>query len=343
MMKKVCGMNGFGRFGLHFLAYYLESITESNFELKYINDDVLDIKRALDIIKSDPYVQIYKKFSIKIEENYLVFNDIHKIEYTQKYSKEIPWLGKPDIFLECTGQYTDANLAREFKIGNTEKVIISATSMNADKMLVYGYNHLEYCTDNDVISYGSCTINAFVPLTNFLDSLFSVSSSDINVIHNVPEYQIKDGQIATPGLPLTPIKRKECTLSRIAPRLLKCTTDNNFNVNYTLIPYAGVSIIDYRYSFESQPSDQIWAILESEFTNGQLKGLYKIQERDTGPEAHQNTKYSAVIIKENSHIRGNDIYFNAYFDNENSANRYFDLINFIAPKLSVSTDNNSNA
>ena len=116
-------MNGFGRFGLHLLNYYLENMDESNFELKYINDSVLNIHQALDIIVYDPYVQIYNNFNIKIEEDYLVFNDIHKIKYTNKPAKEIPWLGSPDIFFECSGQYTNADVAREFKTGNTKKVL----------------------------------------------------------------------------------------------------------------------------------------------------------------------------------------------------------------------------
>jgi len=333
MSRVVCGMNGFGRFGLHLLSYYLEFIEESSFDLKYINDDVLDIHKVLEIIKNDPFVKIYNKFDIKIEGDYLVFNDTHKIQYTKKQGNEIIWLGLPDIFLECSGQYSDANLARKFKVGNTKKVLISATSMNADQTLVYGYNHHEYTPAADVISYGSCTVNAFVALTSCLDDLYSVNSSDVNVIHNVPEYQLLNGSIETPGLPRVPIKRKACTLSKVAPNLLKCITKDNFNVNYTLIPYAGVSIIDYRYNLESDFKEQFWETLDYECTNGRLKGLYELQEKDMGPEAHQNSRYSSVIIKDNSSSRGNDVFLNAYFDNENSVNRFFDLINYIITRL----------
>ena len=333
MSKIVCGMNGFGRFGLHLLNYYLENMDESGFELKYINDEVLDINQALDIIVHDPYVQIYNNFSVKIIEDCLVFNDTHKIQYTNNLTDQIPWMGSPEIFLECTGKYTDAELARQFKIGNTKKVLISATSLNADKTLVYGYNHLDYDSSDDVISYGSCTVNAYIPITDYLNKLFTVLSSDINCIHNVPEYQLRNGFIETPGLPRVPLKRNRCTLSKVAPKLLEYVTDDNFNVNYTLIPYTGVSMIDYRYSLKTKPSDEIWDFLEQACSEGELKGLHAVQEKDTGPEAHQNSRFSSIIIKENSHIRGNDIYLNAYFDNENSVNRFFDLTNYITTCL----------
>ena len=65
-----------------------------------------------------------------------------------------------------------------------------------------------------------------------------------------------------------------------------------------------------------------------------IEYLHAIQDKDTGPEAHQNSRFSSIIIKEHSYIRGNDIYLYAYFDNENSVNRYFDLINFISTSIS---------
>jgi len=333
MTRIICGMNGFGRFGLHFLNYYLEFFDDCNFELNYINDDILDIHKALEIIQNDAFVKIYEKFDIKIQDDSLVFNNTHKIKFSNNSGAKISWLGDPDIFLECSGQYTDANLAREFITGNTIKVLISATSMNADKTLVYGFNHNEFSSKDEVISYGSCTVNAFVALTSCLDDLFSVNSSDVNVIHNVPEYQLTNGSIETPGLPRVPIKRKSCTLSKVAPKLLDCISDNNFNVNYTLIPYTGVSIIDYRYNLRMNLDDKFWDQIEYECNNGRLKGLYKIQEIDNGPEEHQNTNFSAVIIKQNSSIKGNDVFLNAYFDNENSVNRYFDLLKYIVTRL----------
>ena len=45
---------------------------------------------------------------------------------------------------------------------------------------------------------------------------------------------------------------------------------------------------------------------------------------------HNCTPYSSVIIREGIKIKNNNIYLPAYFDNENSVNRYYDLIDFIA-------------
>ena len=38
-MKISAGINGFGRFGIHLLKYWLERESECNFSINYINDD----------------------------------------------------------------------------------------------------------------------------------------------------------------------------------------------------------------------------------------------------------------------------------------------------------------
>jgi len=49
----IAGINGFGRFGLHLLKYWLDRSRESGFEIKYINDDFLSIQKVYDMIIED--------------------------------------------------------------------------------------------------------------------------------------------------------------------------------------------------------------------------------------------------------------------------------------------------
>mgnify|MGYP001973131466 CR=1 FL=1 len=52
-MKKIAGINGFGRFGLHLLKYWLDRASSSNFNIGYINDDTITIDQALDTLHND--------------------------------------------------------------------------------------------------------------------------------------------------------------------------------------------------------------------------------------------------------------------------------------------------
>ena len=149
-----------------------------------------------------------------------------------------------------------------------------------------------------------------------------VISSDVNCIHNIQEDQLASNNT---------LLRKFCTLEKSATHLLDFISDENFIVNYTVVPYTGVSMIDFRFRVEEVPSlrDLIY-LLEESMNEGALKNLYGICDVDTGPEAHNCTPFSSVIVKENIAVKQDSIYLPAYFDNENSVNRYYDLINFIS-------------
>jgi len=327
-MKKRCivtGVNGFGRFGLHLLKYWLDRSQEANFLIAYINDDYLTIEQAFEILKSDRAV-CFDEYRISLVDNHFVFTTNegreYKIEYTHSSKNDIPWIGLPEIVLECSGKSTQVKDCQDYLTGHTKLVVISATSWDADKTLIYGFNEKEFSKELKVISYGSCTVNAYVPFANFIHNNFGVIDSDVNVIHNVQHYRLIDAYTLT---------RKFCTLEKSALNLLPFLNQDNFNVNYTVVPYDGVSIIDFRFRIKSTASQfEIISKIEQACRDGVLKGLYSIEDNDIGPEVYNCTTFSTVFIKERIKMIGDSLYLFGYFDNENSVNRYFDLIQSIS-------------
>lgn len=331
-MKRVqTGINGFGRFGLHLLKYFLDHRETAKFEVCYINDDFLTIDQAFDIINTDRYVD-FKKYRVQKSENHLSFAHSDgldlKIKYSTSTKNNIKWIGSVDLFLECSGKYSNREEATAFLVGNTKHVLISQTSWDCDKTLVYGLNHEEFNPEHKLISYGSCTVNAFSAFTKYVHEQYGVKAADVNVIHNLPGYKLKDPKYYT-------LVRKFCTLEKSVPNLLDFIGPLNFNVNYTLVPYCGSSIFDYRFELNNPPKSKEEFIenIENACLNGSLKGLHNFVDEDKGPEQHECTKYSSVFVKENINLRGNSVYIHSYFDNENSVNRYFDLINYISVKI----------
>ena len=327
-MKKIVGINGFGRFGLHFLKYWLDRSEKSSYLIKYINDDFLTIDQSIEIIRNDKSV-FFNKYKIKkIEKKICVLKPdgtIYEIEYSNKEKGLIPWLGKPELFLECSGKNTVKKDCTKFLKNKTKTVIISATSWDAEKTLIYGFNHQEFKKKIKIISYGSCTVNAFIPLGSFMENNYGIIDADVNVVHNIQEYRLKDNNT---------LNRKFCTLEKSGPQLLKSINKKNFKVNYTVVPYTGVSMIDFRFRLKKCPSiNKLINTLEKAIKDGSLKGLYNIHESDRGPEVHNCTPFSSVFIRENFKIIKDQVYISGYFDNENSVNRYYDLVNYISIKI----------
>jgi glyceraldehyde 3-phosphate dehydrogenase len=325
-MNIVAGINGFGRFGLHLLKYWLDRSQESGFSIAYINDDQLPIQTAYDIITTDRHV-VFSKYKVRIYADNLVFFEPngakHSIRYSNCDKQEIPWLGVPDVVCECSGKNTSRTDCECYLFNLTKLVVISATSWDADKILVYGFNHAKFDYSlHRVISYGSCTVNAYVPLANFIHNVYEVIDSDFNVIHNVQNYRLKDANS---------LNRKFCTAEKVAPQLLDFLSSENFCVNYTVVPYTGVSMLDIRFRVkEKLDRTMLIGALEDAVYQGGLKHLYSMDEVDIGPKVYNCTTYSAVLIKENIRILQDNIYLHGYFDNENSVNRFYDLLHYIS-------------
>ena len=62
-MKKSTGINGFGRFGLHLIKYWIDRASEATYTIDYINDDYLTIDDAYKIITQDTAV-VFNKYKV---------------------------------------------------------------------------------------------------------------------------------------------------------------------------------------------------------------------------------------------------------------------------------------
>ena len=138
------GLNGFGRFGLHLLKYWLDRSGQANFSINYINDDFLDLDEIHKIIISDKAVN-FGKYKVQKRDGLVrcleADGTSHQIEVSHFPKEDIPWKGEPSLFLECSGKNTVRAESETFLEGNTDRVIISATSWDPDATLVYGFNH----------------------------------------------------------------------------------------------------------------------------------------------------------------------------------------------------------
>ena len=325
-MKLTAGINGFGRFGLHLLRYWLDRRERASFAVTAINDSALSREDALRILHDDPYVR-FDDCQLDDDGSHLILvpadREAIRLRYSTGPTESAPWLGEPDLFFEASGLPGAAEDCRELLRGRTLQVLISSTTEKADQTLIYGFNHADWTPRCQVVSYGSCTVNAYVPLAAWIHDRYGVLDSDVNVIHNSPEYRM-----------CHTLQRSTCTLERSGPALLEFLLPENFAVNYTIVPYSGVSIIDFRFRTRRPVSlDGFVGDLSAAVEAGPLQSLYAIEETDTGPEPHVCTPYSAVFIANRIRVRGDNLYLQAYVDTENSANRFFDLADYVSRRL----------
>ena len=330
--KMVAGMNGLGRFGLNLLWQWM-SDPGAPYTIGFMNDEVLTPGEIYRSIIADPILTGFEGYEIKLRGNVLVVQRkgkvIGRIIITTGSADCADWLGKPDLFLECSGRRHDSSLCEPFLIENTRTVIISATSLNADGTFLAGFNHEEFRADaHRIISYGSCTVNPGVVLSTFVDEAFGIEECLVNVIHGVPQWQLNAGLRRT-------LRRNECTLEVMGPKFVPALRQDNFKVNYTYVPWVGPSIIDFAFRVRTAPTrKQAVAALRSAIKpSGKLAGLIGMIPKDTGPETHFRSHFSAVIIESDVEMRGDTLHLFCYFNNEGSASRFHDLTCHVTRQL----------
>lgn len=325
------GINGFGRFALNLLWCWLRD-ADAPYRIGFINDESLTPTDIIRIIKTDELVRGFQKCKVVLlPGNIMLIQEpsgrTEHIVLTTGPAEQASWLGTPALFLECSGKRSlSTELCRPFLTGNTVVAIVSATCYDADATLIMGFNHESYKPhEHKVVSYGSCTVNPGVTLANFLHKTFGVEECTVSVIHNVQKHRLDAGEFHT-------LQRKFCTLESMAPKLLPFLTKDNFSVKYTVVPWEGVSMIDFAFRLKKATTrdEAMEALKQATGRDGALEGLFGMVPNDTGPEVHIGSPYSAVIVESELKLVGKTLHLFCYFYNEGSGIRMHELASHIA-------------
>lgn len=320
------GLNGFGRFGQHAIKQWLER--PGPVSIEYINDPQLTPAKALQLISRHDKLD-FSGARPALDGNRLLLTRAdglrHAIRYTCCSANAVSWRGLPQLWLECSGLYATAAACRSFVTGQTVQVLVGATSRDADQTLVYGFNHRDWNAASQVVSYGSCTVNAFIVLADWLNTQYGVTDADVHVVHNVPAHRLDAMELP---------RRHPCTLETMAPRLLPWLPPDRFLVDYVLTPHTGVSCISFRFGLRAPPAHATATdALADAIAVGPLARLYELRAADTGATRCALSSANAVLTRSGIAVKGNSLYLSGYFDNENSAARYVDMVHWLASRL----------
>lgn len=317
------GLNGLGRFGQHLLHAWLAN--PGAVSIDYACDEGLSAQAVCELLTRHDRLD-FSRAAPKAENGKLCVTRAdgvrQQIEFHHCPASRAPWLGLPDMWLECSGRHPAATDCQVFLVGQTKQVLVSATCWDADQTLVMGFNHSSWLTEARVVSYGSCTVNAFVPLANWLHQAYGIQEAQVNIIHNVPAHRLAEH--AHP-------ERRSCTLEAMAPRLLPWLSPERFSIAYTLIPYTGASLIDLRFRLRTPGSrTALVDSLRAACSEVPLRARYAVLETDPGVNGALGSPFNAMFHEGAITLQGDTLYLSGYFDNENSAVRYLELVQWLA-------------
>mgnify|MGYP006279083899 CR=1 FL=1 len=145
-------------------------------------NDLTDTKTLAQLLRRDSAQGTFDA-EISHDENNLIVDGRTIPVYAEKDPAQLPWKDlEVEVVAECTGRFRDREKAALHLAAGAKKVVISAPSKDADKVIVLGVNDQEY-DGEEIVSNASCTTNCLAPLVKVLDDNFKIIRGFMTTIH----------------------------------------------------------------------------------------------------------------------------------------------------------------
>lgn len=330
------GINGFGRIGRQVFKILTEEYPKS-VQVVAIND-LTDNETLAHLLKYDSN---YGTWKAKIEagkDNISVNGKKIKV-LSEKVPSKLPWkkLGV-DVVLECTGFFTDGELAGQHLRSGARKVIISAPAKNHDITIVLGVNEDKYDpAKHNIISNASCTTNGLAPVVKVMLDNFGIKRGFLTTIHSYTNDQrILD-------LPHEDIRRARAAALNIVPtttgaaKALKEVIPEIEGLMDGIamrVPTPTVSVNDIVIETEKPTTVEDINKVMKMASSGSMKGYLAVAEKELVSMDYKGSEYSAIFDPFLTKNIGENLFkIVSWYDNEwGYSCRLAELCDFVGKK-----------
>lgn len=181
-MATKIAINGFGRIGRLVFRAWLES-GRDDIEVVAIND-LADINTNAHLLQYD---STHGRLSeeVKVADDFLVIGDKRVKVLSEREPSYLGWSDMDiDIVAECTGIFTQRDMAQKHIDAGAKKVLISAPAKDEDITIVYGVNSDQLTAEHKIVSNASCTTNCLAPIAHVINETFGLDQGFMTTIHS---------------------------------------------------------------------------------------------------------------------------------------------------------------
>ena len=178
-------INGFGRIGRCVLRALYENGYRQDMEVVAINE-LADIESLSYMLRYDStHGRFNGTVSIADEQHLMVNGDRICVRHVGDPA-ELDWAAlNVDLVLECSGQIRSREDAELHLSRGAKKVLISNPADSAvDNTIIYGHNHHSLSADQRIVSNGSCSTNALIPVLTLIDQAYGIEAGVTTTIHS---------------------------------------------------------------------------------------------------------------------------------------------------------------
>ncbi len=321
-MKRIA-LNGFGRIGKNFLRTYLQDVrAQQAFTIAAINIGPADIQAVPYMIQYDSLLEAYTK-PVIIKDNFLLIEDF-KIQILQETgAKNLPWAElKIDIVVDATGHYTHAADAQQHIAQGARKVVITAPAHGEDITVIMGVNHQDYdAAKHHIISLGSCTTNALVPLIHVVKTHTPIAQMIAGTVHAYTNTQAL--------LDVNPhakdLRRSRAAATNIVPSSTGAATSvaavfpeykDILAASALRVPVPVVSLADVTFLLQEEvTADTIHGWFQQVAQAG-LKNILAVSHEPLVSSDFQGNSHSVIFDQTLTLVSGNLVKLYGWYDNE---------------------------
>lgn len=317
-MATKIAINGFGRIGRQVFKILTEKYPKA--QVVAVND-LTDTATLAHLLKHDSN---YGNWHAKIEagNGYISVNGKTIRVFQEKDPQNLPWDKlKVDVVLECTGFFTDGELAKTHLRAGAKRVLISAPAKNHDITLVLGVNEEKYDPKKHfIVSNASCTTNGLAPIVKVLVDNFGLKAGLMTTVHSYTNDQrILD-------LPHEDLRRARAAALNIIPtstgaaKALKEVipeVDGILDGIALRVPTPTVSVTDLTVELEKETTVEAVNAAMQKAANGRMKGYLFYATEPLVSMDYKGNEYSAIydsLLTKN--IGGNFFKIIGWYDNE---------------------------
>jgi glyceraldehyde 3-phosphate dehydrogenase len=313
-------INGFGRIGKTLLRTLLLDPQASPIDVVAINIGKGNMHLIAQTFKYDTLMGTLP-MNVHVEDNMLCIND-KKIELIAELDPtHINWkIRSIDWVIDASGHFTKHDKALlHISPAGAQHVLITAPAENPDTTIIPGINDNMYDESQKIVSLGSCTTNAAIPVLATLNASFDIIQCAMTTVHAYTNSQvlldIEAGEARRSRAAALNIVPSSTGISKIVDSILP-GMGSKFTATALRVPVARVSIIDLVFTSRD---DLSVAKVNKALENATRTLPKKIMAYSTEPlvsSDYANDPHSVTIDSLLTSAQGNMAKVFGWYDNE---------------------------
>ncbi len=344
MTEMSLAINGFGRIGRGVFRALFERSHDDLPAVVQINEPA-PLETICHLLKYDT---TYGRFNAEVLiSNKKLYVDGHEILVTHHRNvDDVDW--RANTIVECSGQLSIEQIRALCRRRSDLRVIISnPAKRTVDATVIFGLNQSELIGNERVISCGSCTSNALIPVLDLLDKNFGIESGASLTLHSamhdqpvIDAYHDVDLRLTRSALQsVIPVDTKlHIGVERVLPKLAGKL--DSFSVR---VPTTIVSAIDLSVNLSRECSDSDLLKTLTELCR-ERQGVFTMTDEPLASIDFAHDSHSGVIdLGQTRLVSPKFLKLFIWFDNEwGYSNRLVDTLVYIQSITSKGASVNDN-